>query len=317
MARVVGMDNALMDILVRVDDSILEDIGLAKGVVHFPPDPVLDAVKQLKAETVAPGGCGANTMSLLSQLGMDTMFIGKVGNDFHAETFEDELTRDGVTSGLVHVEGQTGVAICLITPDGQRTFADNLGVGNTLTPDELPPFTGDVLYVSNFYLTDPASAPAVRAAIKSMKAQQGKVALDLSDPTVVEAHLEDLKRIVRDDIDIVFANEPEATAFTGHEAWQACHELAELCELAVVKLGKDGSLIRKDGDVIHVKAHVVDVVDTTGAGDSYAAGFLFGYLNGWPLEKAGELGSLIASKVIQQVGARLDSIPTDVRKLIR
>ncbi len=312
MASVVGLDNCLVDILLRVSDAQLESFGLKKGMINFPPGEVLDTLKTLDAEKVCPGGCAANTLSLLSQLGLQAALVGKIGDDAHGELFAGGLR--GIQNRLVVGEGDTGVAITLITPDAQRTFALSLGVSNTLTPEELPGVSGDLLYVSTYYLTDPLAGTAAQELIARVRRHGGRLALDLSDPSVVGAEKDRIWKTLKNDVSIVFANELEARALTGKDPEEACYELAEHCEIAIVKIGERGSLIREEGHVTHVPAHVVPAVDTTGAGDAYAAGFLFGWLRKWPLEMAGGLGSLLASRVVQQIGARLDRLPEAVKE---
>ncbi|MDD9952875.1 MAG: adenosine kinase [Candidatus Woesearchaeota archaeon] len=303
--HITAIDNALMDILVQVDDAFLATSNLEKGVGNFFSEADLDTIQAALTEMkVAPGGCGANTMSLMALLGSETTFLGKVGNDEFGKHYDEAMKKSGVESNIIFGEGHTGRAITFITPDAQRTFALNLGTANTFTQADLPE-TIEFLYLSNFILTDPQTQPAVLEAVK--KAQ--KVGLDLSDPNVVTANKEFLESFIKEHVDILLANELEAEAYTGKQPEAAVHELAELAEVAIVKIGKEGSLIGHQGSVIHVPALVVEAIDSTGAGDAYAAGFLHSYLKGESLEKAGALGAFVAAEVVQQIGARLDSLP--------
>jgi sugar/nucleoside kinase (ribokinase family) len=208
----------------------------------------------------------------------------------------------------------SGLASAMISPDGERTFGTYLGAAVELSASDLKPehFSGYHLLhvegylVQNHDLLENILIQARRAGLQ--------VALDLASYNVVEANLSFLKEMISAYVDIVFANEEEAKAFTGNEPVQALHQLGDLASVVVVKTGRNGSMVKTDGKVWEIAAKPVQVIDTTGAGDLYASGFLYGLINEMGIDKAGKLGTLLAGHVIQHIGAK---IPDETWKTIR
>lgn len=309
MAKVLGMGNALVDIMIRIDDeSIFKDFNLEKGGMRLVDantvQAVMDKLQHLPAEK-APGGSAANTINGLSNLGMETGFIGKVSNDENGKFLEDDMLKNNIQPLLLKSETPTGVAAALVTPDSERTFAVSLGCAIELSPDDIKSemFVGyDYFHIEGYLVQN---HDLLRKAVKLAKENNVKVSLDLASFDVVRENLDFLNEIIKEYVDIVFANEDEAKAFTNLNPEDALHKLYEDSETAVVKIGKEGSMIKHDG-VVH-KIGVIDVnsIDTTGAGDLYAGGFLFGLANKLTPEKCGEIGSLLAGKVIEVLGAKM------------
>jgi sugar/nucleoside kinase (ribokinase family) len=211
----------------------------------------------------------------------------------------------------------TGTAVGLVTPDSERTFATHLGAATELTAEELTNnlFRGyDILYLEGYLLFN---LPLVEQACRMAKKNNMCVALDLASYNVVTQLLPSFNKIIQQYVDIVFANEDEARAFTGLEPREALDAIAGKCEIAVVKTGPDGSWIKRGDEVIRVEALKVNAIDTTGAGDLYAAGFLYGFSNGFSLDKCGLFGSILAGKVIEVIGARMPEDKwAEARKLV-
>jgi len=290
----------------------LEEIGLERGRFNLVDEEksklILAKLKNYEMETV-PGGSSANTLAGFGLLKGNGVLMGMVGNDAYGEVYARKTAESGVGVRLArHESKDTGYCITLVTPDAERTFATYLGASiyfrkNHVSDEEIR--KSKILHVEGYQLEDPELRAASIYAMQIAKDNEVKVSIDLSDPGVVERNLEDLKRLVRDYADIVLANEKEAKAFTGKEEEEALNEISKMCEIAVVKLGGRGSLIKSDGAVHRIPAYKTEIVNTNGAGDMFAAGFLYGFVNNMDLEKAGKLGSLAASKVVGQVGARL------------
>lgn len=325
MKKILGIGNALVDILIRIEqESILEQLNLPKGsmqlVNKMRSDEILDTFKNVP-RSLAAGGSAANTIHGLGMLGARTGYFGVIGNDDLGSSFEADMISAGVEPCLIRSETETGRAITLITPDSERTFATYLGAAVELSAGDLlnlrSPVTShrvtvspgtdifsryDYLHIEGYLVQN---HDLIRTAVELAKANGLIVSLDLASYNVVEANLEFLEDIVKRYVDIVFANEEEAKAFTGHEPEKALHHLAQFCEVAVVKTGSRGSMIKSKEIVSEIGILPVNLVDTTGAGDLYAAGFLYGHSLGWPIMKCGEAGALLAGNIIEELGAKM------------
>jgi sugar/nucleoside kinase (ribokinase family) len=254
------------------------------------------------------GGSAANTIHGLAMLGVNTGFIGSIGKDDTGDFFEKDMKIAGVKTYLTRRNSVTGTAVALISPGSERTFATHLGAAVELESGDLnlDNFKDyDILYLEGYLIIN---KNLVETTCKIAKNNNMIIALDLSSYNVVEAKLEDFKEIIEKYVDIVFANEDEAKSFTGFAPQEALDKLSMLCDIAVIKIGSEGSLIKRSEEVIKIGTIPVQCIDTTGAGDLYASGFLYGYAKGLPLEKCGEFGSVLAGHVIEIVGARMDEI---------
>jgi sugar/nucleoside kinase (ribokinase family) len=310
MDKILGIGNALVDVMTLIDnDNILEKFSLPKGSMQLVNDEISTLIK---SETIkfkrnlASGGSAANTIHGLAMLGVDTGFIGSVGKDEVGDFFENDMKTAGVKTFLSHRNTMTGTAVALISPDSQRTFATHLGAALELGADDLrvEDFKGyNILYMEGYLVLNKA---LVERACIIARANKMKIALDLASFNVVEAMHADFSEIIEKYIDIVFANEDEAKSFTGLGPEAALESMSRLCEVAVIKLGSEGSIIRRGTEVIKIQSIPAACIDTTGAGDLYASGFLYGYAGGFPLEKCGLFGSVLAGHVIEILGAKMD-----------
>ena len=316
--RIVGIGSALVDILVPTDDAFVAQTGVPKGgMIYFDP-PVIDQVLKAAgaAPQIVPGGAACNTITGVAQLGGKTRFLGKRGRDDFGEQFEAALVRHGVDTHLVDSATPTGRVLSLITPDSQRTMLTYLGASSEMRPDEVlsAAFKDCAVALIEGYLV--YNHDLFRHAMQSAREAGARIALDLASFTVVEENLQTLTSIVTRYVDILIANEDEARAFTGQkDEMTALKMLTEQAELAVVKLGARGSLISFGDQTLNIPAHGEGpVVDTTGAGDLWAAGFLHGLVAGLPLTQCGQLASVCGYEVCRVVGA---SIPPDGWRRIR
>jgi sugar/nucleoside kinase (ribokinase family) len=311
MKKILGIGNALVDVMtILEDDRILEKFSLPKGSMQLVDKEKSELVKAGTVNfrrSLASGGSAANTIYGMAMLGVETAYIGSIGKDDLGDFFENDMKKAGVRTILTRHDSHTGTAVALISPDYERTFATHLGAAVELEADDLnqADFSGyDLLYLEGYQIYN---KPLVEAACQLAKKENMKVVLDLASYNVVESRLSDFKEIVENYVDILFANEEEAKAFTGKDAEEALIELSKSCEVAVVKAGSKGSWIKRDQEIIKIGAAAADVKDTTGAGDQYAAGFLYGYAINKNLEVCGQYGSLMAGKVIEILGARMDN----------
>ena len=308
--RILGIGNALVDVMTLIDnDNILDFFSLPKGSMQL-----VDGEKSalIKAETtnfkrnLVSGGSAANTIHGLAMLGVNTGFIGSVGKDTTGDFFESDMRKAGVKTFLSRRNSVTGTAVALISPGSERTFATHLGAAVELESGDLDPedFKNyDILYLEGYLIINKA---LVERTCRIAKNSNMKIALDLSSYNVVDAKLDDFREIIENYVDIVFANEEEAKSFTGMAPLAALSNISTLCDIAIIKVGKEGSLIKHGEEVFKIGTIAVQCIDTTGAGDLYASGFLYGYANGLSLEKCGLFGSVLAGHVIEIVGARMD-----------
>ncbi|MGM0498081.1 MAG: adenosine kinase [Bacteroidota bacterium] len=310
MDKVLGIGNALVDIMTKLDnDEFLKEFNLPKGSMQLVDQ---DFIKKISKATEkfekhqSSGGSASNTIHGLARLGVDSGFIGKVGEDELGDFFYEDMKKSNIDPKLLKSTTDSGRAVALISPDSERTFATFLGAAIDLVPEDLTNklFEGyRYLHIEGYLVQN---HDLLLKASKIAKENGLKISLDLASYNVVEDNLEFLKSYINDFVDIIFANEEESKAFTGKEPEESLDELAEKCEIAVVKIGKEGSLIKAGNEISTVEPIKANPVDTTGAGDAYAAGFLYGLVNNYSLSKCGQIGSILAGKVIEVVGAKMD-----------
>lgn len=311
--KVLGMGNALVDVLAFIeDDSLLAKFDLIKGGMQLIDESTKETLQQAmdnKQKYLASGGSASNTITGLAKLGINTGFIGRVGNDFYGNYYKEDLEKYNVVSHLTVSNAEaSGVATTFISKDGQRTFGTFLGAAALLEKSELKEsdFEGyDFFYIEGYLVQN---LDLIRGAISLAKKNGAKIVLDMASFNVVEANRDFLLEIIPDLVDIVFANEEEAKALLDVDAQKALDILAEKVEIAIVKLGEKGSLIKRGSESVFVPSLKVNCIDTTGAGDLYAAGFLYGLIQNLSLTESGEIGTLLAGNVIQQVGPKMDEL---------
>ncbi len=306
---VLGIGNALVDVInVLENDTVLAKFGLPRGsMVLVDADlsrKIFDATRFNQHE-ITTGGSAANTIHAMTSLGAKCGYLGKIGNDDLGARFREEFEKKNIKTHLIQGEKDTGRVMSLVSPDSERTMATYLGAASDLKPKELARdmFRGfSILYIEGYLVQD---HKLIETAVDLARKEGLKIAIDLSSFNIVELHLAFLKKLIAKKVDIVFANEEEAFAFTGKGPQEALAEIASMCELAVVKVGKDGSLIQRGSETAKTGIIPALAIDTTGAGDNYAAGFLYGLTQGYSLEKCGRIGALVSGKVVEVMGAKI------------
>jgi sugar/nucleoside kinase (ribokinase family) len=315
---IVGIGSALVDILTHEDDPFLSAAGAAKGGMTLVEKSVIERTLANSSATpsLVPGGSACNTVIGVGNLGGRARFVGKCGNDNMAQLIESDLIRQNVEPALIRSDSPTGCALTIITPDAQRSFLTYLGASAETRPEEISVNLFEnaaIVHLEGYLLFNPI---LIQTALSAAKKAGAKISLDLASYTVVEASAEILDELVETYVDILIANEDEAAAFSGHsDESQALRALAAKADIAVLNVGPRGSYIAKAGNTFAVKpgGHK-GVQDTTGAGDLWAAGFLFGLVKGYPIEKCGQLGAACGYEVCQVIGAK---IPDDGWRRIR
>jgi sugar/nucleoside kinase (ribokinase family) len=306
---VLGIGNALVDVInVLENDAVLSEFGLTKGSMTL-VDPVqsrliLDTTR-LNKRVITTGGSAANTIHALASLGGRCGYLGKIGHDELGTVFKAEFDQKKIKTHLLLSEKNTGTVMALVSPDSERTMATYLGAAADLKPEELTKTMFNdygILYIEGYLVQD---HQLIETAIDLARKEGLKIAIDLSSFNVVEMNLAFLKKLISEKVDIVFANEEEAHAFTGKNPEEALSEIASVCEIAVVKVGKAGSLIQRGNEKAKPGIIPANAIDTTGAGDNYAAGFLYGLTHGYSLENCGRIAALLSGKVVEVMGAKI------------
>jgi len=309
MKKILGMGNALTDILLQIDnDEVLFSLNLLKGGMQLinteRSQEINDAVSNF-SKIMATGGSASNTINGITRLGMNGGFVGKIGKDDIGLFFTNDSVNNGVKPHLLTSETPSGRCTVLVSPDTERTLCTYLGAACELEASDLNAemFEGyDIFHIEGYLVQN---HDLIRTAVSLAKQAGLKVSVDLASFNVVEDNLEFLLEIIHKYVDIVFANEEEARAFTGKEPEEALKVIAEHCQIAVVKVGKDGSFIQSGDQTVQIEPRKSNCIDTTGAGDLYASGFLFGLANNYSLEVCGKIGSLISGNVVEVIGAKM------------
>ena len=309
MKKILGMGNALTDILLQIDsDEVLSRLALPKGSMQLVDGGKSNEITSMLSHItpkMATGGSASNTVNGVAKLGAKAGFIGKIGKDAVGEFFMNDTLKNGVTPHLEYSETASGQCTVLVSGDGERTLCTFLGAACELGATDLSPemFSGyDIFHIEGYLVQN---HDLIRTAVKMAKEAGLKVSIDLASYNVVEANLDFLLEIVEKYVDIVFANEEEARAFTSKEPEAALDFIAGICDIAVVKVGKDGSFIKSGDEKVLVKPRLSNCIDTTGAGDLYAAGFLYGLACNYSLEACGKIGSLVSGNVVEVLGAKM------------
>jgi sugar/nucleoside kinase (ribokinase family) len=309
MKKILGIGNALVDILVQLpNDEPLHKLELPKGSMQLIDQTTMKRISDatsLLEKHVATGGSASNTSVALARLGCNVGFIGKVGHDELGSFYSDDLTNNNVTPHLLKSDLPSGRCNVLISTDSERTMATYLGAAVTLNADDLNIETFrqyDILHIEGYLVQN---YDLITRAGQLAKEAGLMVSIDLASYNIVAENINFLQDFVAKYVDIVFANEEEATTFTKLPAEQAVHVIAQQAYLAIVKVGAKGSYIKQGDTLLHIPAEKVKPIDTTGAGDVYAAGFLYGYANNLPLSRCAEIGTLCAAQVIEEIGAKI------------
>ncbi len=312
--NVYGVGNAIMDLQVQCDDAFLAENGIEKGIMTLTSEEdqqkILDALHKHSVNTCS-GGSAANTIVGIADMGGKVAYCGKVGSDNFGLAYATELQNLGIHFGAEASCESTGTCVVLITPDAQRTMLTNLGVSATLSPEDIDEDvlkTAEYVYVEGYLFAGDSTKAAALHAIALAKQHHVKVALTISDPFLIDICRDDFVRLMGNDVDLLFCNEDEAKALTGEaDPIDAAHAIHKHCNNVALTLGENGSIIMHQGEAIAIESTPVEAVDTTGAGDMYAAGVLYGITNELSWAQAGHLGSHAAGKIVSQLGARLPS----------
>ena len=318
---VYGIGNPLIDVIVNVSDEDLEKLALYKGTKNLidleKRLELTDFIKTKKQPTFSCGGSCPNTVITLAAMGVESTLAGKVGSDEYGEIYRNRLTALKVKDNLaVSTENVTGSSIILITPDSERTMNTYLGANRDFNPDdviEAEVAKADFFHFTGYMWDTKNQMEAIRKALRTAKANNTMVSFDIADPFAVGRYHDAFLELIKDSCDRVFANKEEARMlFDNYDPYECCKTMGKLCETAIVKNGKKGSYISYQRKIYEVPVQGPETpVDTTGAGDTYASGFLYGLCHHMDVEKSGTIASTLAGQIIKQIGAQFaeDKIP--------
>jgi sugar/nucleoside kinase (ribokinase family) len=304
------MGNALVDVMTQLDgDKTLREFKIPKGSMQLVnkefSNRILASTLGLKKRQ-SSGGSAANTIHGLAHLGIKTGFVGKIGHDNLGKFFEQDMKQNGIKPVLFHDLEETGRSIALISPDSERTFATFLGAAINLKVEDL---TSDIFagfqhfHVEGYQVQN---KNLVKKALRIAKSNGLIVSFDMASYNVVAENVEFIEGIIKEYVDVVFANEHEAEVFTAKKSKEAIRQLSKYCEVAVMKMGINGSFVRRGNEEYEVGIVEVNTIDTTGAGDLYAAGFIYGLCKDLPLDRCGHVGAICSAYVTEVIGAKMD-----------
>lgn len=309
---VFGVGNAIMDMQVRCDDGFLRHNGIEKGIMTLVDEDrqqfILNALAGHEVHYCS-GGSAANTIVGIADMGGTAAYACKTGRDLFGRRYLDEMKRLGITIEIPGAGGRTGSCVVLITPDAQRSMLTHLGISSSLHAGDIVESEvarAKYLYVEGYLFAGDSTRAAALRAVELAKANGVKVALTVSDPFLIDLCRGQFLELIEGPVDLLFCNRDEAAALTGlPDPIDCAHAIHRHCENVALTLGANGSIIMHEGEVLPIEGVRVEAIDTTGAGDMYAAGVLYGITNGLSWQQAGHLGSHAAARVVAQLGARL------------
>jgi len=312
--KILGIGNAIVDVLAKVDDEFLEKTKLIKGSMKLINKVEFeDLKKNIKIEKVVAGGSVANTMAGIAHLRGTPSFIGKINSDNFGEIYRKSLQDINVNFSYLEKDEDlsTGASIILITPDSERTMCTYLGISSHLSANDINEnniIDHELIFLEGYLWDKGISEKMFKHAISIAKKNKIKIAMSLSDIFCVTRHKQDFYNLLKNDLDILIGNENEINELANKKnLLDSVNQLKELNKLIVITRSENGSMAIKNNEIINCNStKVKKVLDLTGAGDLFAAGFLKEYLNNSDIKKCLETGSILASKIIQKIGARLE-----------
>jgi len=312
--KILGIGNAIVDVLAKVDDEFLKKNKLVKGSMKLINEAEFeDLKKNIKIEKVVAGGSVANTMAGIAHLQGNPSFIGKINSDNFGEMYRKSLQDINVNFSYFEKDEDlsTGASIILITPDSERTMCTYLGISSHLSENDISEnniIDHELIFLEGYLWDKGTSEKMFKHAISIAKKNKVKIAMSLSDIFCVIRHKEDFYNLLKNDLDILIGNENEINELANKKnLLDSVNQLKELSKLIVITRSENGSMAIKNNEIINCNSIKVNkVLDLTGAGDLFAAGFLKEYLEKSDIKKCLETGSILASKIIQKIGARLE-----------
>ena len=320
--EITSICNALVDLIVPVSEKELSQIGIEKGMMHLTSTKKQSEILETFSNhetTLELGGSALNAIRTLRSLGVSTSFFGAIGQDEFGSKIKERMLELGIFHVLKELSDPTGTSVILTTPDGERTMNTHLGASRLFDEtfvSEEHIAQSDAFHFCGYQWDTPGQIRAIQKAMEIAKSHSTAISFDVADPFVVERNREAFLQVIRSGVDIVFANKEEAQLlFQKSSPNQCAQEAANLGAIAVIKLGAKGALIRQDNQEILVQPVPTQVIDTTAAGDMFAAGFLYGWLSKKDLNESGQIAAILAADVISRMGAKVSD--NAIEKVLR
>lgn len=315
--KIIAIGNAIVDIVCKVDDEFLSKNGLEKASMSLIDENQAKEFSKLKAITITSGGSAANTVAAAAQIGADCGFIGKIANDDFGQKFKQSLENSGARFFYGDFSKNfSAQSFIFVTPDGQRTMCTHLGCASEIIANDIDENvikSSSIIYLEGYLWYAKNALPALQKAINIAKENNVKIVLNLSDFNCVAFNKNEFLQLIKNDLDIVIANEAEVKELLGvrdieENGFSDLLKFFDEKLIAVVTRSQKGCVVVHNGKISEIQTEeVANPIDTTGAGDAFAAGFLFGLLHGFSLVKSAEIGNLFAGEIIQKYGARFDN----------
>lgn len=307
---VLGIGSPIVDHIIRVDEEYVQSLEGGKGgMVLIDHEAMSGILEKFHGEsTLTVGGSAANTIKGLAQLGCKCAFVGKIGMDPSGHLFSEAIEEMGITPLLTKSATPTAHALCLVTPDGERTMRTYLGAGAEMHPGDLHPSQFKNIKLLHLEGYNLVKGVLVEEAMRMAKESGAQISLDLASYEMVKLYRERLLGLLEEYVDIVIANADEAWALTGLPPEESCHALQKLCNIAVVLFGEGGCWVGQNHTIIHGPPFPSHPIDTTGAGDLFTSGFLHAYLEGKPLPVCARLGNMLGSAVVSVLGTEIPPV---------
>ena len=309
--QVVGIGNAVVDVITHADDSFLDLMGIEKGIMQLVDrDRSEKLYGSMNDRLQTPGGAVANTVAGVGSLGLQTAFIGRVRDDALGQFYASAMTDNGIDFVNPPVAGSevpTSRSMIFVAPDGERSMNTYLGISTGLTSADVPPEVAGnarIMFLEGYLFDHDAGKTAFREAARATKAGGGIAGIAISDPFCVERHRDDFLSLIEHDLDYVIGNQHEIESLFQTDLETALAKTAEICPMVVCTKSSDGVTILSDGERVDVGVEPVTPVDATGAGDQFAAGYLYGVATGREIATCAQMGNLCAAEVISHVGPR-------------
>ncbi|MBA3063843.1 adenosine kinase [Candidatus Woesearchaeota archaeon] len=301
---VVGIGYPLLDKVVEVNEDFILKNGLMRNnmnLVNIDKSKKILSMLTNSSVNDSAGGSVPNTLASVCSLGGKSLFIGMIGNDNNGNKYRRLIEKLGVTINLKSCDEIQGTSVIMVTPDAERTMATCLGAGMNLTKNDInlkDISNSKILHIEAYQLDGEKQAEAVFYAMEHAKKNNILISIDLADPALIERHRENVNKIMKDYADIVFVNEDEAEKLTNKKPAEAAEEIKKFCKIAIVKIGKKGSLVMDNNGLHKIKGFKVNAINTTGAGDAYSGGFLYGISHGFDVKTSGKIASYVAAQVV-------------------
>lgn len=313
---ILGIGAPVVDHIIKVEEEFVDSLEGGKGgmlVINY--HTLSEILEKFGGEaTLLAGGSGANTIKGLAHLGHSTALWGKIGNDVTGQIFTQSIEEANIAPLLLHSHTPTAHALCLVTPDGERTMRTYLGASLEMYAEDLTPDIFRGVKLVHFEGYNLLKGDLTLEAMKLAKSEGALISIDLASYEIVHSHHDLIKELLQNFVDIVIANADEAWALLGLPPEESCRALNSLCETAVVLFGEGGCWVSQSGTPIHGAPFPAKPVDTTGAGDLFASGFLHAYLKGYPIEECAKLGNRTGSAVVQVLGAEIPPVSWELIK---